>query len=108
MPVLAFRLKPLGPDQEERGYDEFDIMHGLKEYRFMVPAYRMAPQISHIKLLRICLRVGFDLPMADTFVEHLLAVIKWLDGQHGGAKRPSQAAQDQAAHANVKHVSGIC
>jgi hypothetical protein len=43
VPVMAFRLKPLGKD---RGYDEFDIMHRLQEHQWMVPAYKMAPQAS--------------------------------------------------------------
>lgn len=42
VPVMAFRLKP-APD---RGYDEFDLMHRLKEHQWMVPAYKFAPNIS--------------------------------------------------------------
>ena len=44
VPVMAFRLKP----GVERGYDEFDIMHRLKEHQWMVgavlPAHAIAMQ----------------------------------------------------------------
>ena len=36
-----------------------------------VPAYKMAPGASHMHLLRVCLRVGFDLEMADLLVHHV-------------------------------------
>ena len=36
-----------------------------------VPAYKMAPGATDMHLLRVCLRVGFDLEMADLLAHHI-------------------------------------
>lgn len=39
-----------------------------------VPAYKMAPGVTDMHLLRVCLRVGFDLEMADLLAHHIQLV----------------------------------
>lgn len=82
MPVLAFRLKPAAGGllgSSGRPYNEYDIMHRLQQFRWMVPAYVMAPAASHIHLMRVCIRVGFDLEMAEKLVADLVQVVAMLD-----------------------------
>eukprot|EP00887_Chlorella_sp_A99_P001640 scaffold8.g1640.t1 len=62
-----------------RPYNEYDIMHRLQQFRWMVPAYVMAPAASHIHLMRVCIRVGFDLEMAEKLVADLVQVVAMLD-----------------------------
>lgn len=97
LPVVAFRLKP----GLQKQYDEYDIMYRLKEFRFMVPAYKMAPKAQHIRLLRACIRPGFDLELAQFLIDSLNEVIDWLD-KHGAAadKGPTSSSTDfQRQHA---------
>lgn len=94
LPVVAFRLKP----ELKKEYDEFDIMHRLKEHKFMLPAYRMAPEAQHIKLLRACIRPGFDLELAEDLVESLSGVIQWLDEYGGGEKKESGGEGEEHHH----------
>ncbi|KAL4443896.1 hypothetical protein ABPG75_011633 [Micractinium tetrahymenae] len=107
MPVLAFRLKP----GQERHYNEYDIQMGLSEFRFMVPAYKMAPAASDMHLLRVCLRVGFDLEMAEMLARHLRQIIDKLD-KHTSAAVPSPGKeyekQQQELAKEFKQHAGPC
>lgn len=92
LPVIAFRLKP----ELKKPYDEFDIMHRLKEHRFFVPAYKMAPNAQHIQLMRVCIRLGFDMELAEDLVEALKKCIEWLDAQaEKGVKRVGEDGEKQ-------------
>eukprot|EP00898_Chlorokybus_atmophyticus_P008805 jgi/Chlat1/8926/Chrsp92S08239 len=46
VPVVAFRL------QDTSKYDEHDIALGLKFYGWIVPAYNLPPDVSHVTILR--------------------------------------------------------
>jgi len=43
-----------------RAYDEYDVSDRLKEHGWVLPAYTMAPNAKHIKLLRAVIR--YELP----------------------------------------------
>ena len=51
MPLVAFRLRP-HPKGSRRMYDEFNLSDKLKESGWTLPAYTMAPDAGHVKLLR--------------------------------------------------------
>lgn len=40
----------------ERSYDEYDVSDRLKEHGWVLPAYTMAPNAKHVKLLRAVIR----------------------------------------------------
>lgn len=46
----------------------------LIHHPLQVPAYKMAPAATDMHLLRVCLRVGFDLEMADLLAHHIQLV----------------------------------
>jgi hypothetical protein len=43
-------------DVVARAYDEYDVSDRLKESGWVLPAYTMAPNAKHIKLLRAVIR----------------------------------------------------
>jgi glutamate decarboxylase len=43
-------------DTVDRSYDEFDVSDRLKEFGWVLPAYSMAPNAKHVKLLRAVIR----------------------------------------------------
>jgi glutamate decarboxylase len=55
LPLVAFRIDPKNP----KHYDEFAIAHVLRERGWIVPAYTMAPNAGHIKMLRVVVREDF-------------------------------------------------
>lgn len=86
LPVVAWQLKP--------GYDftAFDISKQLRQYGWIVPAYSMPANAEKIVMLRVVVREGFSLEMANDFVDHLHDVLITLQGQNaeagqGGAQR---------------------
>ena len=46
----------LAGEEVERSYDEYDVSDKLKEHSWVLPAYTMAPNAKHIKLLRAVIR----------------------------------------------------
>ncbi|CAG8562298.1 8175_t:CDS:10, partial [Cetraspora pellucida] len=55
LPLVAFRLKIA-----DIHYDEFDVAQRLRERGWIVPAYTMAPNTQHIKLMRVVVREDFS------------------------------------------------
>lgn len=54
-PSLPASLAASG-DTVPRAYDEYDVSDRLKESGWVLPAYSMAPNAGHIKLLRAVIR----------------------------------------------------
>jgi glutamate decarboxylase len=46
----------LSGDVMPRAYDEYDVSDCLKQHGWVLPAYTMAPNAKHIKLLRSVIR----------------------------------------------------
>ncbi len=66
LPVFAFRLKD-GIDN----YTVFDVSARLREGGWLVPAYTFPENRQDLSVLRIVVRAGMTLDMADLFLEEL-------------------------------------
>ncbi|CAG8749188.1 12766_t:CDS:10, partial [Racocetra persica] len=55
LPLVAFKLKA-----KDIHYDEYDVAQRIREHQWIVPAYTMAPNIQHVKLLRVVVREDFS------------------------------------------------
>lgn len=53
--VAAAAVVAIG-ENVPRAYDEYDVSDRLKEHGWVLPAYTMAPNAKHIKLLRAVIR----------------------------------------------------
>jgi glutamate decarboxylase len=53
---FRFLLHTCPGDVVDRAYDEYDVSDRLKESGWVLPAYTMAPNAKHIKLLRAVIR----------------------------------------------------
>lgn len=73
LPLVAFRLS------EKHHYDEFDISSKLRERGWIVPAYTMAPNVQHLKMLRVVVREDFSRSRCEIFVRDILAAVQSLD-----------------------------
>jgi glutamate decarboxylase len=66
LPVFAFKLR-----DEVTNYTVFEVSRGLREHGWQVPAYTLPANLEDVAVLRIVVRNGFDLEMADTLLSHL-------------------------------------
>jgi glutamate decarboxylase len=66
LPVFAFALKP-----EIENYSVFDVSDRLRERGWLVPAYTFPENRQDLSVLRIVVRSGMNIEMADKLLEHL-------------------------------------
>lgn len=69
LPVICFKLK------NDKNCTVFDISHKLRQRGWIVPAYTMAPNAEHISVLRIVIREGFSMDMAEMLISDLKTVL---------------------------------
>ena len=66
LPVFAFMLKP-----EVRNYSVFDVSARLRESGWLVPAYTFPANREDLSALRVVVRAGMTIDMADLFLDAL-------------------------------------
>jgi glutamate decarboxylase len=80
IPAFAFRLK------EGLPYTVYDVSEAIRSRGWLIPAYRMPPNLQDMAVLRIVVRDDMSRDLATTLVEDLGRTIERLEGQ------PSQMA----------------
>ncbi|MDX6701420.1 MAG: glutamate decarboxylase, partial [Baekduia sp.] len=88
LPVFAFTLRP-----EVTGYTVFDVSDRLRERGWLVPAYTFPENRTDLSVLRVVVRAGMTLDMADLFLTDLRNQSQVLEECGAGARR---AAEGQA------------
>jgi glutamate decarboxylase len=89
LPVFAFRL-----DDGVENYTVFDVSDRLRQAGWLVPAYTFPQNRQDLAVLRIVVRAGMTLGMADWLLEHLrdqTATLEKLDRPYPGEKRQAFA-----------------
>jgi glutamate decarboxylase len=74
LPVLAFRLT----DPDAAGYTVFDVSERLRLRGWLVPAYTFPENMQDTAVLRIVVRNGFSLDLADLLLSDLRAQVEAL------------------------------
>jgi glutamate decarboxylase len=87
LPVFAFALAP-----EVENYSVFDVSDRLRARGWLVPAYTFPPNRQDLSVLRIVVRSGMTLEMADLLLEHLREQTHELESLDGPLpdKRPEK------------------
>jgi glutamate decarboxylase len=67
LPVFAFRLR----DEDAAGYSVFDLSERLRQRGWRVPAYTFPADMQDTAVIRIVVRNGFSMDMADLLLEDL-------------------------------------
>ena len=75
IPVLAFRL------QGEHPYTVFHISDRLRRNGWQVPAYTMPADATDVAVLRIVIREGFGLDLAENLIDDIRDAVDYLE-QH--------------------------
>ncbi len=93
LPVFAFALAPGVVD-----YTVFDVSDRLRQHGWLVPAYTFPANREDLSVLRIVVRHGMTLEMADLLLEHLGEVTAELEALDGPLPRSGTAPKAAFAH----------
>ncbi len=93
LPVFAFALKP-----EVKNYTVFDISDRLREGGWLVPAYSFPPNRQDLNVLRIVVRAGMRLEMADNLLELLRRKTELLENLDAPLPSPDPDRATSFAH----------
>jgi glutamate decarboxylase len=66
LPVFAFKLR-----DDVTNYTVFEVSRALRERGWQVPAYTLPANLEHVPVLRIVVRNGFSVDMADILLADL-------------------------------------
>ena len=83
---------------EIKNYSVFDISDRLRQHGWLVPAYRFPENRQDLSVLRIVVRAGMTMEMADLLLDHLREQTEFL--QSLGAPLPSQEDEKRTAFAH--------
>ncbi len=78
LPVFAFAVK-----DDVKNYTVFDVSDRLRQRGWLVPAYTFPANRDDLSVLRIVVRSGMTMEMADRLLEHLREQTKFLESLEG-------------------------
>jgi glutamate decarboxylase len=90
LPVFAFALNP-----DVKNYTVFDISDRLRQFGWLVPAYTFPENRQDLSVLRIVVRAGMTLEMADNLlrdVQHITDFLESLDSPLPGPAKDKRTA----------------
>jgi len=93
LPVFAFALAP-----EVQHYTVFDVSDRLRQHGWLVPAYTFPENRQDLSALRIVIRAGMTMEMADHLLAHLREETEFLESLD--APLPSQENEKRTAFAH--------
>ena len=74
LPVFAFTLAP-----DVENYTVFDVSDRIRERGWLIPAYTFPEKRQDLSVLRIVVRTGMNLDLADHLLEHLAEQTEFLE-----------------------------
>jgi glutamate decarboxylase len=74
LPVVTFKLAA-----DVTTYTAYDLSRKLREHGWLVPAYSLPPDLEDVVVLRIVVRNGFSLDLADLFLADLQRSVAWFE-----------------------------
>jgi glutamate decarboxylase len=74
LPVFAFKLR-----DEVTGYSVFDLSERLRMRGWQVPAYTFPADLTDTAVMRIVIRNGFSMDLADLLLDDLWRHVKTLE-----------------------------
>jgi glutamate decarboxylase len=93
LPVFAFALSP-----EVTNYTVFDVSDRLRERGWLVPAYTFPENRQDLSVLRIVVRAGMHIEMADHLLHSLRELTAVLESLDGPLPRPLASETKAFAH----------
>jgi glutamate decarboxylase len=93
LPVFAFTLK-----DDVKNYTVFDVSDRLRQRGWLVPAYTFPENLEDLSVLRIVVRAGMTLDMAETLLEQLREETEELESLDGPLPHTKRGAVQAFSH----------
>jgi len=93
LPVFAFALAP-----EVTNYTVFDVSARLREFGWLVPAYTFPENRQDLSVLRVVVRAGLTIDMADLFVADVRKQTELLESLDGPLPKRRIEEQQSFSH----------
>jgi glutamate decarboxylase len=93
LPVFAFALKP-----EVVNYTVYDVSDKLRQHGWLVPAYSFPENRQDLSVLRIVVRAGMTMEMADLLLDHLRELTEFLESLTSPLPGPATEKRTAFAH----------
>ncbi|MBV9941745.1 MAG: glutamate decarboxylase [Solirubrobacterales bacterium] len=93
LPVFAFAVKP-----EVKNYSVFDVSERLRQRGWLVPAYTFPENRQDLSVLRVVVRAGMTMEMADFLLEHLAEQTKFLESLDAPLPEQEDAKRTAFSH----------
>src|SRR5450755_1411249 len=93
LPVFAFALKP-----EVENYTVYDVSDRLRMHGWLVPAYTFPANLEDLAVLRVVIRAGMTMDMADMLLDHLSKVTAFFESLDGPIPAPRPEVRKAFAH----------
>jgi glutamate decarboxylase len=93
LPVFAFRLK-----REIENYTVFDVSERLREHGWLVPAYTFPENRQDLSVLRIVVRAGMNLDMAELLLDTIRRTTAFFDSLKQPMPAPPPDNRQSFAH----------
>lgn len=93
IPVFAFTLKP-----EVENYTVFDVSARMRERGWLIPAYTFPDNRADLSVLRIVVRAGMNINMAEQLIEGLRAEVEDLESLAGPLPQTKSGPKTAFAH----------
>jgi glutamate decarboxylase len=93
LPVFAFTLR-----DSVKNYTVFDVSDRLRQHGWLVPAYSFPKNLQDLSVLRIVVRAGMSLDMADMLLTDLRQQTDYLESLE--SPLPGQAPEIRQAFAH--------
>jgi glutamate decarboxylase len=86
IPVFAWKIK----DGRQTHWDLHDVSHVMRERGWQVPAYPLAADMADTVIMRVVVRNGFSMDLADLFLQDLQRSVQHLDSLDLPFPRPAK------------------
>jgi len=93
LPVFAFAVDPA-----VKNYTVFDISDRLRQFGWLVPAYTFPANREDLSVLRIVIRAGMTMEMADNLLQDIRHVTEFLESLDRPLPGPAKEKRTAFAH----------
>jgi glutamate decarboxylase len=93
LPVFAFAVNP-----DVSNYTVYDVSDRLRQHGWLVPAYAFPENRQDLSVLRIVVRAGMTMEMADVLIEHLGEITEFFQSLNAPLPGPDIDKRTAFAH----------
>ena len=90
LPLVSIKLA------DDRPFSAHDVAFHLRSRGWIVPAYTLPPNIEDQTALRVVVREGFNRPLCDVLIDHMVEVVTELTANPPAQPKPTDPRKNRA------------